>query len=203
MQGLIFIPDISGFTQFVKSIDMKLGVSITKALLNEIIESNPLELEISEIEGDAILFYRIGKPIPIATVFAAFKMMHEAFEAKLKYLRKKFSIEAKLSLKFIMHYGKMTMYNLKGFRKLYGQSIIESHRLLKNGADKSSYILITEDYIKALHEEGSDLYLFDQFKFDAYTSQMFSDLREISYIFFNYFPAGKQHLQLAGANVRA
>ena len=55
MKGLIFIPDISGFTNFVKKIDDELGWKITRELLIEIIESNPLYLEISEIEGDAVL----------------------------------------------------------------------------------------------------------------------------------------------------
>jgi len=59
MQGLIFIPDISGFTNFVKNIDIDLGVSITSDLLNGIIDNNPLDLDISEIEGDAVLYYRL------------------------------------------------------------------------------------------------------------------------------------------------
>jgi len=202
MQGLIFIPDITGFTQFVSNIDINLGVSITKELLNEIIESNPLDLEISEIEGDAILFYKIGKPIPLAKVFAAFENMYEAFEAKLHALKARYCIQTRLSVKFIMHYGNMTMYHLKGFRKLYGQCIIESHRLLKNGSDDSSYILITEDYVKALQASGCGLYLSD-WKFDSYTSQVFTDLREISYFFFNYIPANEKQLKLAGTISRA
>ena len=63
MKGLIFIPDISGFTNFVKKIDIELGRKITRELLIEIIESNPLYLEISEFEGDAVLYYKQGKPI--------------------------------------------------------------------------------------------------------------------------------------------
>jgi hypothetical protein len=158
--------------------------------------------EISEIEGDAILFYKIGKPIPLVKVFAAFKNMYEAFEAKLHYLRVKYAIQANLSVKFILHFGNMTIYHLKGFRKLFGQCVIESHRLLKNGCGDSSYILITEDYVKALQAAGNDLYLFD-WKFNSYTSQVFTDLREISYFFFNYIPASKQHLKVPEDNVRA
>lgn len=58
MQGLIFIPDITGFTNFVRKIDIDLGVSITRDLLNEIIDNNDMELELSEIEGDALLFLK-------------------------------------------------------------------------------------------------------------------------------------------------
>lgn len=195
MQGSILIPDITGFTRFVKDIDINLGGSITKDLLGEIIDSNPLDFEISEIEGDAILFYKIGKPIPTKMIFSAFKKMYEAFEAKLMCIKLRYGVEAKLSLKFIVHYGKMTVYHLKGFKKLFGQMVIESHRLLKNGCDSSNYILITDDYMKALHAAGSDRYLVD-WKFDSYASQAFTDLREISYFFFNYLPMNKQELQV-------
>ena len=197
MQGSILIPDITGFTRFVKDIDINLGGSITRDLLAEIIDNNPLDFEISEIEGDAILFYKLGKPIPTRLIFSAFKKMHEAFEAKLTCIKVRYGIEAKLSLKFIMHYGKMTVYHLKGFKKLFGQTIIESHRLLKNGCDGSNYILITDDYMKALHAAGSERYLVD-WKFDSYASQVFTDLREISYFFFNCLPVNKQELSVPG-----
>ena len=193
MQGAIIIPDITGFTRFVKEVDINLGGSITRDLLAEIIDSNPLDLEIAEIEGDAILFYKIGKPIPMKMIFSAVRSMYEAFESKLRYIKVKYGIEAKLSLKFIMHYGRMTIYHLKGFKKLFGQTIIESHRLLKNGSDHSDYILVTDDYMKALHASGRERYLVD-WKFSSYTSQVFTDLREISYFFFHYFPISLPHL---------
>jgi hypothetical protein len=202
MQGLIFIPDISGFTNFVKKIDIDLGVSITRDLLTEIIDSNPLDLEISEIEGDAILFYKIGRPIPLSKVFAAFKNIYEAFERRLNILARKYSIEAKLSLKFILHYGNMTIYHIKGFKKLYGQFVIESHRLLKNNSNNSDYILITEDYIKALQTSGSDVLACD-LGFNAYASQHFTDLREISYYFFHYYPLISKELKSTLKNIRA
>jgi hypothetical protein len=184
MKALIFIPDISGFTNFVKNIDIDLGVSITSDLLNEIIDSNPLDIEISEIEGDAILFYKIGKPLSLESVFAAFKSMYDAFTSKYKSLKALHNIEAELSLKFIVHYGDINVYDIKGFKKLYGKTVIESHCLLKNGNGQSNYVLITEDYLQAL--ESSRVAIVDSWKFNSSTWKVLEGLRTVAYNFYNY-----------------
>lgn len=49
MKGLIFIPDISGFTNFVNSVDLDVGVAITKDLLNVIVDDDPLKFEITAL----------------------------------------------------------------------------------------------------------------------------------------------------------
>ena len=56
--GMIMIPDISGFTDFVIKSNMFVGKYITESLLKSVMDSNILCLEISEVEGDAILFYK-------------------------------------------------------------------------------------------------------------------------------------------------
>jgi hypothetical protein len=185
MKGLIIIPDISGFTNFVKNIDIDLGVSITSDLLNEIIDSNTLDLEISEIEGDAILFYKAGMPLPLKNMFACFKKIYEAFNSKFESLKSSYNIEADLSLKFIVHYGDINVYNIKGFRKLYGQTVIESHCLLKNGEGNRNYILITEDYFKAL-DQAVSVVSSSNWEYTTSSSQSFTGLRKIGYSFFNY-----------------
>lgn len=185
MKGLIIIPDISGFTNFVKSIDIDLGVSVTSDLLNEIIDSNPLDIEISEIEGDAILFYKVGKPLLLKNVFAGFKNIYEAFNNKFESLKTLYNIEANLSLKFIVHYGEINVYNIKGFKKLYGQTVIESHCLLKNGEGNKDYILITEDYFKALDPTVSVVNS-SVWKYTTSGAHSFTGLRKIEYSFYNY-----------------
>ena len=55
-KGLIFIPDISGFTRFVNETEIEHSRLIIQELLETLISANSIGLEISEIEGDAILF---------------------------------------------------------------------------------------------------------------------------------------------------
>lgn len=58
---LLCIPDISGFTQFMSKTDFELSSKVIPSLLNKIVYSNEIGLKISEIEGDAVLFYRTGE----------------------------------------------------------------------------------------------------------------------------------------------
>ena len=58
MDSLILIPDISGFTSFVNETEVKHSKHIIAELLELIIESDQLGMTVSEVEGDAILFYK-------------------------------------------------------------------------------------------------------------------------------------------------
>ncbi len=70
VQGtLLFIPDISGFTQFVNETEIQDSQHIIEELLEAIIDANEIGLEISEIEGDAILFYRRAQVQPLRNIW--------------------------------------------------------------------------------------------------------------------------------------
>lgn len=183
MKGLIFIPDISGFTNFVNTIDMELGVTITTELLNVIIDNNPLQMELSEIEGDAILFYKIGKPIPLPIVLSSFKNMYKAFDTTFLRWKQAYQFEANLSLKLIVHYGDIMVYDIKGFRKLYGETVIESHNLLKNGNRCTDYVLVTEDYLKALPGYDPALRTINP-GYKSSRSQLSTGVKKIEYYFY-------------------
>ena len=57
-EGLIFIPDISGFTRFVNQTEIEHSSHIISELLETLIDTNQLGMEMIEIEGDAILFFK-------------------------------------------------------------------------------------------------------------------------------------------------
>lgn len=67
-KGLVFIVDISGYSQFIREISLSEGISVIRHLLKGIIKCNQLSLNISEIEGDAILFYHLGTPPSVEDV---------------------------------------------------------------------------------------------------------------------------------------
>jgi hypothetical protein len=68
-RGLIFIPDISGFTRFVTRIEIEHSRNIIRELLETLVQSNQIGLTISEIEGDAILFYKFGDMPDLQTLY--------------------------------------------------------------------------------------------------------------------------------------
>ncbi len=61
--GLLLIPDISGFTEFVSLVELSHSEHIITDLLELLINENRMDLELCEIEGDALFFYRVG-PVP-------------------------------------------------------------------------------------------------------------------------------------------
>ena len=61
MTAQLYIPDITGFSKFVNETEMLHGQEIISALLEIIIDSNHLAMDIYEIEGDAIFFYNYDK----------------------------------------------------------------------------------------------------------------------------------------------
>ncbi len=154
-KGLIFIPDISGFTRFVNEVEIDHSRHIIQELLEVIINSNEIDLEISEIEGDAILFYKYGDTPDLATIYNQVEKMFRAFHKHLiTYDHRRFchckacAGAVQLTLKVITHYGEFTGYNVKNFNKLIGKDIIVAHQLLKNDIDQHEYWLVTDSIIK-------------------------------------------------------
>ena len=150
-KGLLFIPDISGFTKFVSNIELIHSQRIIRELLELLIDENQLGFEISEIEGDAILFYKFGNSPDLSLIYEQVEKMFSAFHKYLKIHEEQKDCDCKacvtavdLSLKVITHYGEFTAYKVKTFHKLIGRDVIIAHQLLKNDIDNNEYWLVTQ-----------------------------------------------------------
>ena len=151
-QGLLFIPDISGFSRFINETEIDHSRLIIQELLEILINANHLGLEISEIEGDAILFYKFGSPPELKDLYQQVETMFLEFHRNLvAYERRRYCqcnacVSAiNLTLKVITHYGEFTDYSVKNFRKLIGRDIIVAHQLLKNDIPQHEYWLVTHN----------------------------------------------------------
>lgn len=149
--ALLFMPDISGFTEFVNSTEISHAQSIIQEVLEIIIESNQINLEIGEIEGDAIFFYRIGPPPTLDQLLKQVQNMFTKFHRHLQMYDKQricsciaCSSAAQLKLKIVAHFGEVAGYSVKSHRKLFGRDVIVLHRLLKNNLNKKEYALLTD-----------------------------------------------------------
>ena len=154
-KGLLFIPDISGFTRFVNETEIEHSRLIIQELLEILINSNRIELQISEIEGDAILFYKFGDFPNLEELYTQVQEMFCAFHRQLiayehrRYCQCKACTSAiDLSLKVITHYGEFTGYNVRNFNKLLGKDIIVAHQLLKNDIEQHEYWLVTQSLLQ-------------------------------------------------------
>ncbi|HEY4337501.1 MAG TPA: DUF2652 domain-containing protein, partial [Puia sp.] len=78
-KGLLFIPDISGFTRFVNGTDIDHSRLIIQELLETLINANQSGFEVSEIEGDAILFYKFGDKPEMGALYKQVEAMFCGF----------------------------------------------------------------------------------------------------------------------------
>lgn len=156
-KGLIFIPDISGFTRFINETEISHSRLIIQELLEILINANQIGLEISEIEGDAILFYRFGDSPSLEEIYRQVQKMFCEFHKSLVLYDNRRFCQCKacrsvinLTLKVVTHYGEFTGYTIKNFNKLIGRDIIVAHQLLKNDIPQHEYWLVT-NYL--LHDD--------------------------------------------------
>lgn len=183
--GLLFIPDISGFTELVRSTDVLTGKHITCELLSVIINENMLEMEIAEIEGDAVLFYRNGVAPSPRQLFQQYERMTISFDSRRKELQEQFSMPLDLSLKVIAHYGPMSEFRIDSFKKLYGEVVVEAHRLLKNSIDSDSYLLLADSLFKMPHSRFDDELLQHGIRSNK-LCEVYGGLRNICFTYFDF-----------------
>jgi len=154
-KGLLFIPDISGFTTFVTNTEIEHSRHIIQELLELLIDSNQLGLDISEVEGDAILFFKFGEKPELNEIYNQVEKMFSSFHKHLKIYENRRTCHCRacvsvinLTLKVITHYGEFTGYKVKNFNKLIGKDVIVAHQLLKNDIEHHEYWLVTKSLMK-------------------------------------------------------
>ena len=158
---LLCIPDISGFTKFMGSTNFEMSSKVIPSLLNKIVYSNEIGMKISEIEGDAVLFYRHGELPPFEKLMEQCHYIYTEFYKQMKILEKEHSndggekIPEILGLKIVLHHGEEIGSVPVGSRiKLMGEDVIIAHRLLKNNIESDEYILISQALMEIYGESN-------------------------------------------------
>ncbi len=152
--AFFFIPDISGFTKFIATADINFTKEVIPALLRKLIDANKLKMNVGEIEGDAIFFYKTGRLPSVSNVAKQCRHIYQIFMEFIQSLElndpenyHKYLSKNQLGLKVIVHFGPISIANIKGRIKLLGGDVIVAHKLLKNSIDEVNYILLTKKYL--------------------------------------------------------
>ena len=159
--SLLFIPDITGFTRFVNTTEITHSQHIISELLELIIDANTMNLKVSEVEGDAVLFYKQNYVPDLDSILAQCRKMFLDFHHHLK----KYETErichcgactgaADLSLKIVVHGGEIGFTNIKKQIKPFGADLVLAHRLLKNSVPEKEYVLFTRSFFDAIAAEA-------------------------------------------------
>ena len=149
-KATILIPDISGYTEFTSVTEIDHAAHIITELLELIVESNNMGFTLAEIEGDAVLFYRKGEPLPLQDLVDQCMSIFKNFHTRLMIIERDTVCQCgacqsatNLTIKFIAHFGEIKEIKCANFVKATGVDMIIAHRLLKNSIDSDEYILIT------------------------------------------------------------
>ncbi|MDH4069657.1 MAG: DUF2652 domain-containing protein [Ignavibacteria bacterium] len=158
----IFIPDISGYTEFLTRTELEHSSHILNELLRILVDSNCSDLTLLEIEGDALLFYKKGAPLSFDQMVRQCVEMYRSFHTRLRIIERDSVCQcgacrtaSNLTLKFVVHYGEISEISVASFVKAAGINMVIAHRLLKNRIDSHEYILATEDYCTMLPDHAS------------------------------------------------
>ncbi len=151
-KALLFLPDITGFTKFVSETEIEHSQHIIAELLEILIDANLLDLQLAEIEGDALFFYREG-PLPtqeeiqrqVEHMFLAFHKHLQLYEHQRICDCGACHGAVNLKLKFFAHAGNIQFIELKGFKKPHGKEVIVAHRLMKNQVPHPEYLLLSQN----------------------------------------------------------
>lgn len=150
-KALYFMPDISGFTKFVNNTEIEHGIHIIAELLELLIDSDTINLQLVEIEGDALFMFTSKIPnyeqlLEQTTVMLEnFHKHTKSYESKRICNCGSCRTTTNLELKFLVHYGDLAFIKVKNFTKPYGRDVIKIHRLLKNQVPVNEYILLSNN----------------------------------------------------------
>ncbi|GAA0873366.1 hypothetical protein GCM10009117_25130 [Gangjinia marincola] len=185
-KSLLFIPDISGFTHFVQTTEVRHSEHVIAELLEVLISANTQSMRLAEVEGDALLFYKENQIPSQEKLLAQIETMYTAFYSHLKMMEanricpcRACASAPNLKLKIVLHCGELQFMTVQKNRKPFGEMVIQAHRLLKNSIDSDNYVLISEQLanvigLNATYE--SNLFTFRE-SVDTY------DGKNISYLF--------------------
>ncbi|MGD9327583.1 MAG: DUF2652 domain-containing protein, partial [Cyclobacteriaceae bacterium] len=186
-ESLILIPDISGFTEFVNNTEISHSQHIISELLELLIKSDHLDLDVAEIEGDAVLFIKEGSVPSVNDLIDQAEKMFLHFHRHLKqYDLQRIcscgacSTASGLSLKIIAHARELSFTTINQIRKPFGPGLITAHRLLKNSIPGHEYLLFSNHFAKEI--DSADFSSRSWVKFSKGVTE-YKDLGKIQYDF--------------------
>lgn len=159
---------------------------IVSELLEALIDANQLDMELAEIEGDALLYYKYGAvPTVEELIEQCQKMFIEFHSHLLSYKHRRIcncgacSTAQDLTLKFITHKADFNFIKVKEHRKPHGSDVVLAHRLLKNDVPGKEYLLLTQGFFEDI--EGDKLKSHYSWIETTNASSNYDDIGEVPY----------------------
>lgn len=173
---IFILPDISHYTRFMAHDHFadQTAQFVIFSLINAMIKAASKTLELSKVEGDAVLFFvdaeKHSKQVMGATlvdIFNAFDIERERLMASNLCSCKACPKIKMLDIKIFVHRGKTTRFKFRGSIDHFGQELIVLHRMMKNSISSDRYALITDlaaesiEFSEELHSEQLKMHIDD------------------------------------------
>ncbi len=169
-EGLLVLADISGYTAFVTQTEVDHSWEILHELLEVIVLSAQGKLDVSQVEGDAILFISgLDDEEVVRAVESTFISFHRRRRDMVAVTTCPCNACQNvgiLKLKFVVHHGQFSRQRLGGVEQLHGSDVIVPHRLVKNTVPIKEYLLATEAVLSRLSEERQKRFIPYEEKYD-------------------------------------
>ncbi len=156
-EGALVLADISGYSAFVQQTEVDHSWSILHELLDTVVRSVQGRMDVSQVEGDAILFITgLATPDVIKALEGTFVAFHRRLRDMQAVTTCPCDACARISilkLKFVVHHGRFSRQRLGNVEQLHGADVIVPHRLLKNKVPSKEYLLVTDAVLERLPDE--------------------------------------------------
>jgi uncharacterized protein YndB with AHSA1/START domain len=156
-EGALVLADISGYSKFIAQTEVDHSWSILHELLDTMVRTLEGQMDVSQVEGDAILFIS-GLTTP--EVVGAIERTFIAFHRRLRDMQAVTTCPCgacasigMLKLKFVAHHGTFSRQRLGTVEQLHGTDVIVAHRLLKNRVPSKEYLLVTDAVLARLPDD--------------------------------------------------
>lgn len=161
-QGYMLISDITGYTMYLSQSELEHAQQVLQALLEILIEHTRPPMQISRLEGDAVISYSLpGITLQGQTFVEMIENTYVAFRRAIDLMVMNNTCRCNacanistLDLKFFIHYGTFGIQHLGAHDELVGSDVNLIHRLLKNSVKEKigfrAYTLYTDAAIRQL-----------------------------------------------------
>lgn len=156
---VFLLADISGYTNLLTAAELTIAAKIVNHITERVFLATRSPFIVNEIEGDALYVYAVHDGQENEAFFlqtlkqlelyadAFYHAMDELSWSNLRNDPNLRPLLGKISMKFVVHYGRTQFHKIGPFVKLVGADGILVHRLLKNSVDSDSYFLFTKPFL--------------------------------------------------------
>ncbi|MDX1613832.1 MAG: DUF2652 domain-containing protein [Candidatus Promineifilaceae bacterium] len=161
-QGYLVIADISGYTGYLNESELDHAQDILRTLVELLLERTTSPLQLSRIEGDAVISYAIDQSLLQGeTLVQKLEQIYVAFQEALRQMALNTNCPCRacrnipqLDLKFFVHHGHFVVQSFGRQHELVGPDVNLLFRLTKNSIQKETghqaYAAYTDAAVEAL-----------------------------------------------------